>query len=149
MATNQSDAIAAEIQAHAQDPSTHLPADTHLTLPAGYAEQLKVPARQHASPRSAMAWFRGYVASEALEGAFGPVETDPGQGANAEVDAEWVAANVRPSKGHWVRGLSVAGCSVVLLVPATHTSSTAYAIAEKVSILSPSPSLPLTVLGGS
>ncbi|KAK1765901.1 hypothetical protein QBC33DRAFT_542841 [Phialemonium atrogriseum] len=31
---------------------------------------------------------------------------------------------------HGVRGLSVAGCSVVVLVPATYKSSTAYAIAE-------------------
>ena len=101
-------------------------------------------------------WVRAFANSSAMVEAFGPEETRPGP--DVQDDAaieEWMSGVGRPSNGHPVgtaaiaplkfggvvgadlkvhktERLSVADNSVMTLIPGTHTSSTAYAIGEKV-----------------
>jgi choline dehydrogenase-like flavoprotein len=104
-------------------------------------------------------FVRQFVGSGAMAETFHPKETAPGPDVASEEEIRaWIARDGQPSNGHstgtarigprelggvlapdltvhGVRGLSVADCSVMPLVPGTHTSSTAYAIAEKVSFI--------------
>lgn len=99
---------------------------------------------------------RQFMSTDAMVEALGPIETSPG--ANMTDDnalKTWVASRISPSTGHPVgtaalapralggvvgpdlrvygtSKLSVADNSIMPLIPSTHTSSTAYAIGEKV-----------------
>jgi len=87
-----------------------------------------------------------------------PVETVPGSTVATDQEmTDWLRDHMGPSNGHMVgtaamaprslggvvgadlrvhgtRRLSIADNSIVNLIPATHTSSTAYAIGEKVGV---------------
>ncbi|ROT42656.1 alcohol oxidase [Sodiomyces alkalinus F11] len=100
---------------------------------------------------------RQFMSADAMVETFGPVETSPGAHITSDEDLKaWIASRISPSTGHPVgtaslaprelggvvgpdlrvygtRKLSVADNSIMPLVPSTHTSSTAYAIGEKVS----------------
>lgn len=106
-----------------------------------------------------VAFVRRFFASEAMVDALAPVEVRPGleeyPDGSDELDG-WLRRTITPSTGHPVgtcslgplelggvvgpdltvygtRKLSIADNSVMPLIPGTHTSSTAYAIGEKVS----------------
>lgn len=103
-------------------------------------------------------WVRTFVASDAMVAAFDPVETTPGPAVDGiEAIAKWFSGVSSPSNGHLVgtasmgplelggvvgpdltvhgtQRLSIADNSIITLIPGTHTSSTAYAIGEKVSL---------------
>ena len=108
-----------------------------------------------------VAFLRGFFASEAMVEALDPVEVSPGvedyPDGSEELDG-WLRRVLTGSTGHPVgtctmgpielggvvdaelrvygtRGLSVADNSIMPVIPGTHTSSTAYAIGEKVSFL--------------
>jgi len=102
-------------------------------------------------------WVRRFMNTTAMVETFGPTETFPGADIQAQADLESVVRRSSgPSNGHMVgtsalaprelggvvgpdlrvhgtRRLSVADNSIITLIPGTHTSSTAYAIGEKVS----------------
>lgn len=107
-----------------------------------------------------VSFIRRFFASDALVEALNPVEVSPGAedypDGSDELDG-WLRQVLTPSTGHPVgtcslgpielggvvgadltvygtRGLSVADNSVIPILPGTHTSSTAYAIGEKVSL---------------
>lgn len=106
-----------------------------------------------------VSFIRRFIASKAMVEALDPVETTPGAedypDGSEELDG-WLRQVLSPSTGHPVgtcsmapielggvvgsdltvygtRGLSVADNSIIPIIPGTHTSSTAYAIGEKVS----------------
>lgn len=100
---------------------------------------------------------RQFMSSEPMMEALGPLETSPGADMTDDEELKaWIASRISPSTGHpigtaslaprelggvvgpdlRVHGtvkLSVADNSIMPLIPSTHTSSTAYAIGEKVS----------------
>jgi len=101
---------------------------------------------------------RWFMKSPAMVEALHPVELTPGA-AVEELDdiIDWIKGKASPSNGHLigtaalgaremggvvgptlrvhgVEGLSVADNSIMPLIPGTHTSSTAYAIGERVSV---------------
>lgn len=99
---------------------------------------------------------RQFMTSEAMIEALDPVETSPGADMTDDEQLKtWIASRISPSTGHPIgtaklgprelggvvrpnltvygtKGLSVADNSIMPLIPSTHTSSTAYAIGEKV-----------------
>lgn len=102
---------------------------------------------------------RQFMSSEPMVEAFDLVETSPGaQMTDDEELKSWIASRISPSTGHPIgtaslaprelggvvgpgltvygtTKLSVADNSIMPLIPSTHTSSTAYAIGEKVTHL--------------
>jgi choline dehydrogenase-like flavoprotein len=104
-------------------------------------------------------WVRTFMKSKAMVDTFDPVETNPGPNVVEDADIQaWVRGIVRPSNGHMIGTaalaplelggvvgpdlkvygtdhLSIADNSIMTLIPGAHTSSTAYAIGEKVSVL--------------
>lgn len=100
---------------------------------------------------------RKFMSAEPMMEALGPIETSPGADMTDEEELKaWIASRISPSTGHPVgtaslaprelggvvgpdlrvygtSKLSVADNSIMTLIPSTHTSSTAYAIGEKVS----------------
>jgi choline dehydrogenase-like flavoprotein len=104
-------------------------------------------------------WFRRFVGTPAMADVFRPVEISPGGGVVVDEDIiAYVARTGVPGNGHasgtarmgaaelggvvgpdllvhGVHRLSVADCSVVPLIPGTHTSSTVYAVAEKAATM--------------
>lgn len=100
-------------------------------------------------------FIRRFFASEAMVEALDPTEVSPQADADSDEFEEWLRTTMNPSvahpsgtcalgpielggvvgpdlRVHGTRKLRVADCSIMTLVPGTHTSSTAYAIGEKV-----------------
>lgn len=99
---------------------------------------------------------RWFMQTEAMQETFAPVEISPGVDVESDEEIiEWIKGRISPSNGHLVgtaslgpkelggvvgpdlrvhgvEGLSVADNSIMTIIPGTHTSSTAYAIGEKV-----------------
>jgi choline dehydrogenase-like flavoprotein len=110
---------------------------------------------------------RGFMGSEPMMEAFGAVETSPGENMTDEDELKaLIARMMSPSTAHPIgtaamaprelggvvgpeltvygtSKLSIADNSIIPLIPSTHTSSTAYAIGEKVSNLDPNLALTL------
>lgn len=108
---------------------------------------------------------RWFMQTEAMQATFAPVEVTPGVDKETDEDIiAWIKGRISPSNGHLVgtaslgpkelggvvgpdlrvhgvQGLSVADNSIMTIIPGTHTSSTAYAIGEKVSVFPKSPSV--------
>lgn len=101
-------------------------------------------------------WARWFAASPAMVETFDPVEVRPGPTVEDDESIKaWLKGVLSPSNGHLVGtaalgplelggvvgpdltvhgvdGLSIADNSIITIIPGTHTSSTAYAIGEKV-----------------
>jgi choline dehydrogenase-like flavoprotein len=100
---------------------------------------------------------RYLMGHKAMVDALSPIETSPGVSGDEQIKA-WIRRNINPSVAHQVgtaslgpielggvvgpdlrvhgtRKLSVADNSIMPLVPGSHTSATAYAIGEKVQIV--------------
>lgn len=101
---------------------------------------------------------RWFMQTEAMQETFAPVEISPGVKVESDEEIiEWIKGRISPSNGHLVgtaslgprelggvvgpdlrvhgvEGLSVADNSIMTIIPGTHTSSTAYAIGEKVRL---------------
>jgi choline dehydrogenase-like flavoprotein len=216
------DATVSKILAQVQNPGAYLPPNTHPTILAGYAEQLKVIAQQFESLKSAvfeipfgrnsefyailvkplsrgrvtldpkddgvsplgrgnvkplvdyrtrsnpidkettaamLAWMRWWMKTPVMENTFHPFERQPGLNVTTDTEIQqYIAENGQPGNGHasgtarigpkelggvlgpdlrvhGVKRLSVADCSVMPIIVASHTSSTAYAVGEKVIVL--------------
>ncbi|CAI4219099.1 unnamed protein product [Parascedosporium putredinis] len=103
-------------------------------------------------------FIRRFFASEAMVEALDPTEVAPQADADSDEFEEWLRTTMNPSvahpsgtcalgpielggvvgpdlRVHGTRKLRVADCSIMTLVPGTHTSSTAYAIGEKAADL--------------
>jgi choline dehydrogenase-like flavoprotein len=104
-------------------------------------------------------FWRDFHASPAMQEIFAPVEVSPGQNVVSDEDlTEFIRETIFASEGHPIGtaalgpvelggvvrpdltvhrtvGLSIADNSIMPLIPGTHTSSTAYAIGEKASLL--------------
>jgi choline dehydrogenase-like flavoprotein len=101
-------------------------------------------------------FWRSFIMGPAMQEIFAPVETSPGGNVTSDEDiTQWLRDNMNPSNGHIIGtaalgpvelggvvrpdltvhgtvGLSIADNSIIPLIPGTHTSSTAYAIGERV-----------------
>ncbi|KAL2105362.1 hypothetical protein VUR80DRAFT_8480 [Thermomyces stellatus] len=101
---------------------------------------------------------RWFMQTEAMQETFAPVESSPGTDVETDEQIiEWIKERISPSNGHLVgtaslapkelggvvgpdlrvhgvEALSVADNSIMTIIPGTHTSSTAYAIGEKVAM---------------
>lgn len=105
--------------------------------------------------RALLTFLREFVGSEAMVETFDPTEESPLFDEASEEFDTWLRDTLNPSvahpsgtcalgprelggvvgpqlRVHGTRRLRVADCSIMTLVPGTHTSSTAYAIGEKV-----------------
>ena len=105
--------------------------------------------------RALLTFMRAFASSEAMVAALDPTEQSPLLDETSDEFEEWLRETLNPSvahpsgtcalgprelggvvgpqlRVHGTRRLRVADCSIMTLVPGTHTSSTAYAIGEKV-----------------
>lgn len=110
--------------------------------------------------RALLTFMRRFTGGEAMAEALAPEEQSPLIDEASDEFEAWLRDALNPSvahpsgtcalgplelggvvgpalRVHGTRGLRVADCSVMTLVPGTHTSSTAYAIGEKVCFSSP------------
>jgi len=105
--------------------------------------------------RVLLKFMRRFFSGEAMVEALDPTERSPTMDADSDEFEDWLRKTLNPSvahpsgtcalgpvelggvvgpdlRVHGARKLRVADCSIMTLVPGTHTSSTAYAIGEKV-----------------
>ncbi|PKS13266.1 hypothetical protein jhhlp_000037 [Lomentospora prolificans] len=108
--------------------------------------------------RALLKFMRRFFTSEAMVEALDPAEVSPTMDADSDEFEQWLRQTMNPSvahpsgtcalgpvelggvvgpdlRVHGTKRLRVADCSIMTLVPGTHTSSTAYAIGEKAADL--------------
>lgn len=108
--------------------------------------------------RVLLKFLREFVGSEAMVEVFDPTEESPLLDEASDEFEEWLRETLNPSvahpsgtcalgpremggvvgpqlRVHGTKKLRVADCSIMTLVPGTHTSSTAYAIGEKACLV--------------